>query len=343
MKILRKIKKIGYLILRRPRGFSNYCLGLLSALVRSRKALGLPVHVTIEPTNICNLRCPVCETGSGILNRSKSMMKLEDFKTIIDKICKDVNSIFFYHMGEPFLNPDSYKMIRYAKDKDIYITSCTNGHFIDAMQLLDSGIDEISFQISGLSNETHQKYRIGSQLDEILKNLKELLYTREKLKKSSPKIILGLIVMKHNESEIDRFYELAKTIGVDEARIFNPRVRTWEQAEQFMPRDLRYWMYSKEDFDKGRLELKGNSPNRCNWIYISAVISVNGDIVPCCRDFNGNFVMGNILKDDLQKIWNGPKYRLFRKNIAAGKENVSICEMCNGFEIPGLYEGSLKK
>lgn len=300
--------------------------------------LGLPVHITIEPTNLCNLRCPVCETGSGILNRPKGRMTFDNFKIVIDKIKDHANSIFFYFMGEPFLNKDSYRMIKYAKCKGLYITSCTNGNCTDTVQLLDSGIDEIIFQIGGVTQRTHETYRVGSNLQVILENVRMLVQQKKILNKTYPKIILGLIIMKQNELEIEKFHELARSLGVDEARLQRACVRTWEQARQFLPNDEKYWDYDKEAFVKGELKLKKNSGNRCNWIYISTAILNNGDVVPCCRDVYGYFVMGNILKDDLGAIWNGKKYRNFRKRVASDKNGISICKLCSSFEIPGLYE-----
>ena len=322
---------------RRPKGFVSYLLDLFSALIKSEGVFGLPVHITIEPTNLCNLQCPICETGAGLLNRPKGIMPFEDFKVIIDKLHNYINNILFYYMGEPFLNSDSYKMIRYAKDKGIYVTTCTNGHFIDAAQLVDCGIDEVSFQIGGITQESHQKYRVGSNLSAILKNVKDVLREKSISKTSHPKVILGLIVMKHNQSELDEFFEVAKELGVDEARILNPCVRTWEQGKQFLPSDERYWLYDRDAFNKGILRPRRVPSNRCNWMYFSSVVLYNGDIVPCCRDAQGDYVMGNILKGDFASIWNGKKYREFRKAIKQRQDKLKLCSLCSDFGIPTLY------
>lgn len=337
MKILHKIKKAVRMINKRPRGFYDYCLGIFSAFFKLSRNLGMPVFITIEPTNHCNLRCPVCETGSGILNRPKGSLSYDDFKAIVDKIYKHANSIFFYHMGEPFLNHNSYKMIRYAKSKNLYITTCTNGQCLDAKQLVESGIDEIIFQIGGTSERTHSIYRIGGNLEGVIQNVKNVLKEKELTGKFQPKLILGLIVMKHNEAEVNEFYEIARNLNVD-VRLLNPCVRTWQQGNEFLPNNEKYWEYDREEFKKGRLTAKKGSGDRCNWIYISTVILTNGDVVPCCRDVQGDFVMGNILKEDLGNIWNNDKYEAFRKRVANSKNSLPICALCAGFELPGLYD-----
>lgn len=337
MKIFRKVKKVLNLIQKRPKGWVDYCLDFFSALVKSEKAYGLPVHITIEPTNLCNLQCPVCETGGGVLKRPKGSMQFEVFRAIIDKISGRVNSILLYYMGEPFLNDDIYGMIRYAKEKKIYVTICTNGHFIDPERLVNSGIDEISFQIGGLTEESHSVYRVGSDFKEIVRNIENTVSMKKLLKKDLPKIILGFIVMKHNEYQINDFLIFADKLKVDEARLIAPCVRTIGQAKQYLPSDDKYWIYDRNAFSKEVLKPRRKTHNRCNWIYFSTVILHNGDVVPCCRDVHGEHVMGNIINKDLISIWNSNKYRRFRKALKNNQADLALCSLCSDFGIPTLY------
>ena len=41
----------------------------------------------------------------------------------------------FYFMGEPFLNRHAYDMIRYARNRSIYVETCTNGDFVDTKKM----------------------------------------------------------------------------------------------------------------------------------------------------------------------------------------------------------------
>ena len=337
MKILRKVIKGARLVFLRPKGFFNYCLGILSAMGGRETAAGLPVHLTIEPANLCNLKCPVCETGAGILEREGGMMSLGGFKSVIDKVWRHTNSILFYYMGEPFLNPDAYKMIKYAKDKNIYVTTCTNGHFMDAKELIASGLDEISFQIGGVTEMSHSIYRIGSNLKEIIDNIRELIQLKKKSGARLPKIIIGFIVMKHNQGEIEEFKKLAEDLEVNEARVINPCVRTMEQARKFLPADEKFWLYDRRKFGLGILCPRGVTRNHCNWIYFSAVVLYNGDVVPCCRDVHGRHVMGNLLAEDFKSIWNNVKYKAFRMKLKKKQADLEICRLCSDFGIPDLY------
>ncbi len=189
---------------RRPRGYPNYLLSTLSTLTGSTKAYGWPVSITIEPTDVCNLRCPVCETGAGILGRKPKMMTYEEFVKIIDKVGLGANHVMFYYMGEPFLNKEAYRMIRYAREVGLYVMTCTNGDVVDPESLYESGINLVSFQIGGVTQETHSIYRVNSNLYRVMDNLSrylEMIRLRGR-KPLEHQVELGLIIMRHNEKEV---------------------------------------------------------------------------------------------------------------------------------------------
>ncbi len=313
------------------RGSRDHIRSTKSLITKSSIIAGRPINITIEPTNLCNLDCPVCETGAGILGRPDGSMSLDQFKTIIDKVSSHTNTLMFYFMGEPFLNKQAYDMIRYAKDEGIpWITTCTNGDPVKAEKLVKSGIDEVSFQIGGITQETHQVYRINSNLKRVLKNLKDTVRLKRELN-SNIRIECGFIVMKHNEHEVEEFLRLMKEIGVDEANIVDPCVRDMKQGELYLPADKKYWYYDLNAYAKGELKPKVLPDNHCSWIYYSIAILVNGDVVPCCRDPQGKHVMGNLLSQDLAEIWNGEPYRDFRQSIHNDQGDVDICQLCSSY------------
>jgi len=330
-----KAIKFGFnLIIYHPRGWFNFIINQKAAMLKISYVPALPVHITIEPTNFCNLRCPVCETGCRILERPQGFMSLDNFKKIIDKIYKHTNTLMFYFMGEPFLNKDAYEMIKYAKAKNIFVEACTNGDFVDGRKLIDSGIDKISFQIGGTAQETHQIYRVNSNLEKILNNIKEAI-KRKKETDAKTEIILGFIIMKHNERQISDFWKLAKDLEI-KGEIISPCVRDEGQGKLFLPEDERYWIYDKKAFEKGILKPKNPLKNSCWWIWHSLVITWDGNVVPCCRDPRANYIMGNILNENLKDIWNNKRYRTFRKQILTNQKNIPICQLCNGFGLPHL-------
>ncbi len=318
------------------RGAKDHMLSTVSMLRQSPKVLGRPVNVTLEPTNICNLKCPVCETGAGILERPDANMSLDEFKIIADKIAPHTNTLMFYFMGEPFLNKQSYEMIAYGKKLGIpFITTCTNGDAVNPRKLVESGLDEVSFQIGGMTQETHETYRINSNLARVLENLRETIRIKRE-RKSSLRIAVGFILMKHNEHQVEAFRQMVREIGADDANIIDACVRDMEQGRKYLTTDTTNWYYDLESFRKGLLRPKVLPKNECPWIYYSMSIYVNGDVVPCCRDTTGKFVMGNLLTQGLDEVWNGEPFQAYRRKLHGNQAEISICRLCSGYDVSKL-------
>ena len=79
---------------------------------------GFPIHLDIESTNACNLRCPFCATTFGNWGpHRKGLMDLSLFKKVIDEgVENGLCSIKLSLRGEPMLHPQLYEMVRYAKE-----------------------------------------------------------------------------------------------------------------------------------------------------------------------------------------------------------------------------------
>ncbi|HOH60402.1 MAG TPA: aldehyde ferredoxin oxidoreductase, partial [Candidatus Cloacimonadota bacterium] len=91
--------------------YTDYRLSLLTRRIRVKH---LPPALMIEPTNICNLKCPLCPSGNGSLQRPRGMMSLDLFKGIVDQVMHSTGMLILWNQGESFLNPDFYAMIEYA-------------------------------------------------------------------------------------------------------------------------------------------------------------------------------------------------------------------------------------
>ena len=318
------------------RGSIEHLRSSWSLIRRSTFVAGRPVNVTLEPTNICNLRCPVCETGAGELGRSPRQMTVNEFQCILNKIAPHTNTMMFYFMGEPFLNQDAYQMIRAAKEAGIpWITTCTNGETLNPEELVKSGINEVNFQIGGVSGETHRRYRVNGELERVLYNLRETVRIKRKLHKSLH-IVCGMILMRHNQHEVATFHQSMVEIGVDEALVIDPCVRTMAQARAYLPSDERYWIYDPHAYLSGELRPRILPGNQCDWLYYSLTILANGDVVPCCRDPKGKHVMGNLLNQELAEIWNGEPFRTFRGSVLREQSSVAVCRLCSGYPASSL-------
>lgn len=334
-KFSRRIGKFAKMALL-PKGWRDYGLSLISAIFRTPVVWGMPTSIFIETSNYCNLRCPVCRTGSGNLKRPKGNMSFNNFRKIVDQVQGYVNTASLYFMGEPFLNPEIYKIISYARDNGIFTTICTNGELLEPERVVRSGLNEIWFQIGGLTDKTHSLYRIGGDFNKIKQNIIEMNAVRKRLK-SQIKMVIGLIVMKHNENELKDFNGFCEDLNVDKGIKIIPRIYNVGHAEMFLPKSKEFNKY-----DLGRIQrgvesmLVRRLPNRCMWLWFCTEITWDGNVVPCCEDEEARFVMGNVFKEDLSSIWNNKSYKDFRRRILSNQSDIAICRNCLGLPAPLL-------
>ena len=317
---------------------SNYFLIKLSLLVKTPKVWGFPFYLMLEPTNLCNLKCPLCPTGKGTLMRQNGLMDFSVFKAAIDELGYYLLELNITNYGEPFIHNRLFEMIAYIKKKGIKVSVGTNGHYLDdedkAKKLILSGVDEIYVSLDGTDQESYSRYRVGGNFEKVVKGLKLLVETKNKLKSKSPFVELQFLVMKHNEHQISHIRKLAKNIGVNRL-ILKPvsfNIAEWNNKEvretfkEFEPKNKSFRLYHTVN---AKLQWISSIKNRCDYLWRGTVILWDGTIVPCCLDPKAEYRMGKVA-DGIMKIWNNAKYINLRRQILKDKTKLPLCSHCPG-------------
>src|SRR5512134_1782587 len=63
-----------------------------------------PYEIVIDTSNICQLRCPLCSTGSGRSQRQKGYMSFDVYTRIIDELAPFAMHVYLHNWGEPLLH-----------------------------------------------------------------------------------------------------------------------------------------------------------------------------------------------------------------------------------------------
>jgi radical SAM protein with 4Fe4S-binding SPASM domain len=301
---------------------------LLSHPMRRPIIWGLPTSVMIEPTNRCNLHCPLCPTGAGTLTRPVGDMPIEDFQKILDAVGPQLGKVYLWNQGEPLLNDSLPDMVHCAHERGITTITSTNGQLLGlsdiAKRLVRSGLDEIIVSVDGLTPEIYREYRIGGELENVITGMQMLRREREALRRSRPKIIFQWLPMKHNEQELPFVHAAATKWGADRIEMKTTQVYTEKQAERFLPRDVGLSRYRRQG---ERLETRRRYQT-CRRLWFSCQIDWDGTVVPCCFDKNEDFVMGNILQSSFAEIWRGERFQQFRQSLLTGGRTFEMCRNC---------------
>jgi len=179
--------------------------------------------IHVEPTSICNLRCPGCHATDrmeGRTARRRDFLPLSEFKELIDSIDIPVTQIAFCCYGEPLLNPDVPKMIAYAKERMDPAPSCTidtnaNIRKIDVDELIDSGVNLIRFALDGAIQENYEKYRRKGNLELGLDFVRRVAEARDR-KKAKTLLVWKYVIFAHGSSidEIERAIRFCSEVGI---------------------------------------------------------------------------------------------------------------------------------
>lgn len=152
-----------------------------------------PMHLDLEASSRCNLRCTFCDKlpllGPGRLGD----MDYSLFCRIVDEgAANGLWGIKLSYRGEPLLHPRLPAMIAYAKQRgilDIYFN--TNGMLLDeqmSARLIDAGLDRIAVSVEGTDRMAFERARVGARWDTIVHNLRILRELRAQRGVTHPRV-----------------------------------------------------------------------------------------------------------------------------------------------------------
>ena len=295
-----------------------------------------PSIFAVETVLGCNLSCPECAVGGGLIKRKYGHLSYENFVKIADKIRNYCDYLYLHLWGEPMLNPEIIQMIQYAS-RFTKTNISTNANTLTEQsikELVTSGLTDIIVSIDGMSQDCYSFYRRGGDVNRALRSLSLLVAhtgggSSSKLKKilcglgvvkKPPQIIPQYVVFKHNEGEMDGFAEYCKNLKVTPT-FKAPYIR--KNSQFFLSDNPCFRRDIEELVEKRKLAMR-----HCMDMVKAFTILLDGSVVACCYDHNGITTFGNIFEQSFEEICQGEAYRKFRSDRAVGKAPVFCIEQC---------------
>ena len=316
------------------RCYASYALNRLGS---ARFVRHTPLFVSVEPSAVCQLRCPACPVGLSA-KRSVSpqggLMPRDLWERVLAQIKDSAFVIQFYFQGEPLLNKDLPLMIREAHDAGLYTIVSTNAQAMTpdlANALVTAGLDRIIISMDGLTQESYSAYRVGGSLDQCKAALRWLQEAKQKQSSLPPSmggsrgatIELQVLRLKSNEHEWRAFKKEYKTLGADRLVFKTAQLYDYRHGHPLMPSEPRYRRY--EQHEDGLWYRKPLSKG-CFRVWSGVVIAANGDVLPCCYDKDHAHSYGNLRTASLRELFTGPKAQAFRAQ--AMLQTPKICQEC---------------
>ncbi len=276
-----------------------------------------PNFVCIEASTHCNLKCACCPTGQAQKGMSKGFLQFEDFKAVIDKCGFFLNRVQLSNYGEIFLNPEIFKIIKYAEDRGIRVCADTNLNYFNesmAEELVKTGMTDLTVAIDGASNESYSKYRVNGNFDRVISNVKSINKFKQKYNSKKPALIWQFVLFGYNEHEIDEARAMAKSLDMRFCIKLN-----W--SRKFFP------------VAHPNSQSPGVIDNLCGQLWHMPVINYNGNMLGCCVLFDEKYHFGNVFNEGFPRVYNGHRMRTARRMMRNGIKGIDsiYCSQCKSY------------
>ncbi len=311
--------------------------------VRETQATAPPVCLYLEVTNRCNLLCETCPRTFESLEPPADMSwKL--FTSIVDQ-SPGVARAVLHGVGEPMLVKALPRMIRYLKDRGVYVLFNTNGTLLSAHKhqaMIDTGLDELRVSLDAADAKTFLAVRGKNFFERIVRNVRSFTELQRATGAASPRVSLWLTGLKETIDQLSAFVHLAASMGVREVYLQRlvydeagyglaraesslfERLRAGEshaiEAAAGLARELGIALDASGATEPG-LSLKRQDDTQpwsaCRRPWSLMYVTAHGRALPCCmapfsaRGYD-SYTLGDATQQTLREIWNGAAYQDFR-------------------------------
>lgn len=300
---------------------------------RARLADALPLPapfvVQIFPVYACNFKCGYCifsvKKASRHFISDKIMMDFGLYKKCVDDMAgfpEKIKVLRFVGIGEPLLHKDIAGMIRYAVDKKIanVVELLTNASLLTPEMsdaLLAAGLTRLVVSLQGTTAEKYRKVcGADVDLDKFIGNLR-YFYSRKGAVQVYIKIIDCALDGKEDEKKFrELFGGVCDTLAVENAVPIHSGVNFEKVLKEKGPAVTQFGLPVSE-------------VKVCPQPFFTLQINPDGKVVPC-YSFEYPRIMGDANAGSVKDIWNGEKFRSFRRAMLDGVKNASgVCEKCS--------------
>ena len=306
----------------------------------------LPIKLDIENVSRCNFRCTMCQVSDWKKGKRAEDMPLEAFRALIDEQYGLVE-IKLQGMGEPMIQgEDFFEMIRYARQRHIWVRTVTNASLLhlndNYRKIIDSDVNELQVSIDGADEETFQGIRRGSVFSRVIDNcLKLNEYCNEQ---GLLRTKMWTVVQRSNVHQLFDLVKLAAALKF-KTMVFSLNLGDWGQAEWRSRNDevtvedkldselferlisagdelgvkVAFWSVTSKYSTKSADRL-------CPWPFERAYISSDMRVVPCCMIGNPEIFEVGSTGQSFGKVWQSHDYATFRRMHLDG----NVPDACRG-------------
>ena len=324
-------------------------------------------RVHLELTNACNFDCTFCPKPT--MTRPNGLMKTATAKSLIDQLADNgiAEKVTFHIMGEPMLHPDFFEIVRYVRERGMKSGITTNGSFfnpetagtlrnleVDQMNISLQTPDENSFGTRKAKNITYEQYSqgildaIGILRSDGGRTTIKLHFLVTKFNTSVKEVVGHLDIINDTQTLrrvfrdwVQRIYQLpgiSNRGSEDKARqaLSSITINRWNVLEiapgiHFETYLLDSWGNS---LTRDQEKIVQSSHGYCPALTDHFGILWNGDMVLCCKDYDGKTRVGNAAESGIVPLLNSEAVLSVVKGFKKCRVVHPQCRICLGGKTP---------
>lgn len=245
------------------------------------------------------------------LTRAQGIMEWPLFKKIVDNaVSCGVKHIFLGGFGEPLLDPYFIERIKYIKDRGLSVNTITNASLLNSQMsdnIITSGLDGLRISFYGLTSDVYELVHRGLSFNVTLANVQKLIEQKKLRHLPHPEISLSFLVLDENAHQAAAFENF--WITADFVEIWRPH-----------------------NYIDGRVyRAQAVKPKSCGRPWCGPLqVQWDGVVVPCCFDYNGYLVLGNLRDQSIEEVMHSSLYEELRQgHKKTNFDKFPYCGVCD--------------
>ena len=268
-------------------------------------------RIYLEITNVCNLDCSFCHKTK----RQKKLLSSEEFDFLLGKIAGKGKHLFFHLMGEPTLHPSLPEFIKKTRENGFLPCVTTNGSLIGKCgdELVLSQPYKVSISLH--APEANTAFSDPAYLENCI----------DFAKKAATRGCFVALRLWNLGSSADN------SAVLDFLHKSFPGEWVERRGGESYRLDTRIFLEWGERFewpDPNLPEADSNADLFCHGLRDQVGVLVDGTVVPCCLDSDGNIPLGNLFESDLEEILSSERARKICDGFSRRRATESLCRKC---------------
>ncbi len=177
-----------------------------------------PNEIVIEVNTTCNLRCRACFASK---KASPTALAKKEIKGVIDATRRLGIPNIRLTGGEPLLRPDLPELLKYAKEKNLYVLLNTNATVLPEKMLgaISRYVDNILISLQGHDAASEERLTRGGRLF-----AKKTDHIRRLVRAGIPLLRCGTVISRTLLKHLDAYSGLIKDLGIRRWELFRPMI-----------------------------------------------------------------------------------------------------------------------